>query len=242
MLLRIPESGNTSVYLLNMAIAIQYCDASGDTGNANLLRANVNAAMHKIDAAFKQIDELEARAAKGNDKLLVSGQIVSKTMQSVYMQSFVQDVDSWSDFNHPGISHVLTVTTDNLRSMAKRAKKRGLSLSDDLISAGFKNVTASSSKQYVYISKDTYDREFNNTGSEILSGFGAFFGKSYDDRLKEYCTDIVCQDGTNDVEVKLDFMLISANVYASSLWADPCYRTDVHGDFNYVIAFATPKK
>lgn len=197
-----------SVYLLNMAIAIQYCDASGDTGNANLLRANVNAAMHKIDAAFKKIDEMEARAAKGNDKLLVSGQVVSKEMVVCDLSSEKYQFETYR-FQDAGVKQAKTdcvsVSLDSISTMINRALRRGVSLAEDLTGAGFTNITSgwdNESKQYFYLSASLAGTPVYSTdhvAETFFCGiFGAAMGIDWEELNAQFIANFVGQNGKGE--------------------------------------------
>lgn len=176
-----------NVYMTNAAIALQYCI---DTNNANAsaLRTQIAQVFEVLDAAYSQIDEMTARATKGNDVILVTGTNVSKDMQDVVQSG------TW----HYGNRIILSL--DTMYDMAQRAAARGLSLAQDLVSAGFSNVKANDSKtsQYVFYCGNAYSEEKVSDGMGALKTFGSIFSNiEYLASDRHSYADFLTQTGTN---------------------------------------------
>ena len=182
-----------NVYMTNAAIALQYCI---DTNNANAsaLRTQIAQVFEVLDAAYSEIDEMNARAIKGNDIILVTGSNVSKTMNA-YKPKDVDYFSPWS-FAEGGV----ILSLDNMYDMVQRAADRGLSLAQDLVSAGFSNVTANDSKtsQYVYYCGNVTSEEKESMGIGVLKTLGSVFSNvEYLISDMHYYANFLTQSGTS---------------------------------------------
>ncbi|MBE6555004.1 MAG: hypothetical protein E7663_02040 [Ruminococcaceae bacterium] len=228
-----------SVYLLNTAIALQYCDSIGDTGNATLIRSYIEKVLDKIDTSFKLIDEMEARAAKGNDKLLVSGQVVSKEMKAKTATKGTKS--STRDLS----GTFLSVSEQTYRTMMQRAKVRGLSLAKDLKAAGFTNVTADEGVRYVYVTKST---EYSDTVTR-LDAFGnalKFWIYTDDNPEGEVRVTTVEQNGDGEPMVTHDNVLTVEYMHNPSVWSSlfGSAKAEYYSmpNYNAIIGFSAEKK
>lgn len=208
-----------NVYMTNAAIALQYCAETGDT-NAAALRTQIAQVFDVLDAAYAEIDAMTARATKGNDVILVTGSTVSKTM-SAYKPKDVDYFSPWS-FSDGGV----ILSLDNMYDLAQRAAERGLSLAQDLVSAGFSNVTAndSATSQYVYFCGNVSSEDKESTGMGVLKTLGSVFSNA------EYLI--------SDLHFYGNFLTQSGTSAASRLNNQEFYRdrhyTRVYGKSRYV--------
>jgi hypothetical protein len=136
-----------STYLISSAIALQYCDATND-GNASTIRSYIPIVMEKIDNAFNKIDIMTALADKGADRLLVSGQVVSKKMKKATGTKGAKSDTSIRNDIREGF---LSVSDQTYTTMIERAQNRGLSLAADLQAAGFVDVVPDEGITYIYM-------------------------------------------------------------------------------------------
>ena len=208
-----------NVYMTNAAIALQYCAETGDT-NAAALRTQIAQVFDVLDAAYAEIDAMTARATKGNDVILVTGSTVSKTM-SAYKPKDVDYFSPWF-FSDGGV----ILSLDNMYDLAQRAAERGLSLAQDLVSAGFSNVTAndSATSQYVYFCGNVSSEDKESTGMGVLKTLGSVFSNA------EYLI--------SDLHFYGNFLTQSGTSAASRLNNQEFYRdrhyTRVYGKSRYV--------
>ena len=199
-----------NVYLSNAAIALQYCDVTGDKGSANLIRTNMLTVMEKIDGAFKQIHEMGLRATIGNDKLLVSGQVISKIMNTNgvskgqrYPTKTQHEIEITKGFE--------SVSDQTYQTMMERAKKRNLSLADDLRAAGFVDVLPDEGNRYLY---STGNAKYYGTVTRLDEFVDAMKLWAYSDanahRIKSYhCNSRRCRFPpivTKDDVLQVDFI------------------------------------
>ena len=211
-----------NVYMTNAAIALQYCVEAVDMNKA-ALRTQIAQVFEVLDAAYTQIDEMTARAAKGNDVILITGGTVSKTMNA-YKPKNVDHFRPW-DFAEGGV----ILSLDNMYDMSQRAAKRGLPLAQDLVSAGFSNVTANDSKtsQYVYFCGNVTREDKESMGMGVLKTLGSVFSNV------EYLV--------SDLHYYGNFLTQSGTSAASRLNNQEFYRdrhyTRVYGKSRYVYDY-----
>lgn len=182
-----------NVYLANAAIALQYCAAAENT-NAVAIRSQIEQVFEVIDAAYSEIDEMAERATKGNDVILVTGSTVSKTMNAYKHK----DADYFSPWRFAEGGVILSL--DNMYDMSQRAAERGLSLAQDLVSAGFSNVTANDSKtsQYVYYCGNVSSDNKQSVGIGMLKTLGSVFSNAeYLSSDYHYYGNFLTQSGTS---------------------------------------------
>lgn len=227
-----------NVYLTNAAIALQYCDVTGDKGSANSIRTNMPTVMNAIDGAFKQIDDMDARAAKGNDKLLVSGQVVSKTMNT---KGASKGRRNSTDIKKEITSGFESVSDKTYQTMMQRAKKRNLSLADDLKAQGFANVYEDEGGRYLYL---TGNAKYFYTVTKLDWFLNALKLWGYGDSNPqgEYRVTTVTQDGAGTPTVTKDDVLQVDFVYEPSTWeilfSDGKTVFFVVPSYNQLIGFA----
>lgn len=224
-----------SIYLVSAAIAIQYCDATNDTGNAALIRKDVRAACLKFDDAFNKIKGCETNATKGNDRILVSNQLVSKDLKCTKVSDMVKTTKSkgFFDDTYKKTIDAYYVSIDTLRTMVTRAQKRGMSLATDLNKAGFKNITAAFKDTYVYLSTGM---KWNNSDNSY-----SFWG--YGGSYKNYVMkgDFITQKGTENPVSYRNYQLLACYLNAI-MYQEAEYEVRLNGGFNYVVGFAAPKQ
>lgn len=229
-----------NVYLSNAAIALQYCDVTGDKGSANLIRTNMLTVMEKIDGAFKQIHEMGLRATIGNDKLLVSGQVVSKIMNTNgvskgqrYSTKTQHEIEITKGFE--------SVSDQTYQTMMERAKKRNLSLADDLRAAGFVDVLPDEGNRYLY---STGNAKYYGTVTRLDEFVDAMKLWAYSDANAqgELRVTTVTQDGAGSPIVTKDDVLQVDFIYSTSVWAtlflDAKTEFFVVPSYNRLIGFA----
>ena len=189
-----------SNYLIGAGIAIQYLELKGgEESNLKKLRNQVVSVASAIESAYKQIAEIETMNKGGKDKILVSGQIVSRTMKALdvsdedyYHNNMFSATKSWN----------AKVEFYTIEKMVERASSRGLSLAADMINAGFANVkpeSSSASTKYVFASGcgERIDDDAGLKFSSMVKAFGSIFKISSDTKIFHLVTDLVQQTGNN---------------------------------------------
>jgi hypothetical protein len=142
---------------------------------------------------------------------------------------------------------MLSVSLNDLETMAKRASARGLSLADDLTSAGFYGGTMNSSTegqnkdqaQYVFMTQESgFTRWAESFGSYLAMPF-----KGYHESRNEtvYC-DILIQTGLT-YTTKANAELCCEHFY-ELFWywvteQNSCYYT-WSNEYHYVVGFKKP--
>ncbi len=224
-----------SIYFMSAAMAIQYCDSVGDTGNSSLIRSNVKEASIKFEQAFNKISEMESTSKKGNDRILISNQLVNKELQATKVSDFVKDASSTEFFDniYKKTVDAYYVSIDTIRSMISRAQKRKISLATDLKQAGFKNVVAASGNKFVYLSNST------KWGDAHASAKG--FGYGITQKLYTIKADIVVQDGTANSEAHRNYELLSCTLIAQ-MYQQARYDCKLNGGYNVTLGFKAPAK
>ena len=227
-----------SVFLLNSAIALQYCEAKRDVGNATKIRSNILPAMTRIDNAFNQLAEMEARATKGNDKLLVSGQVISKTMKketATKGDKYLTTI-SRSSIEY-GISEgFVYVSEDTYRTMIQRAESRGLSLAEDLTSAGFENVSPDEGNRYVYMTGNA-EEHVNLDFLDLAGASLKWMFKRVTFTYSEFKATTVTQNGKGNPSVT-DNILQTKLETMETVWKKSDTKYHVVPHYSVVLGFA----
>lgn len=220
-----------SIYLVSAAMAIQYCDATNDTGNAAIIRNNVETACQKFDTAFNKIAEYETRDDRGTDRILVSNQFVSKQLKTSKISDRVKTTGTFDEFKNT--EDVYYVSMDTLRTMVSRAKKRGISLANDLNKAGFKNITAAYGDTYAFLSSSMKWEDSN----ERFGFCGYYF--SYKNYVMK--GNFVVQQGNGDAQSYRNYEILSCYMEGGQ-YQKVKYIVKLNGGFNYLLSFTSPKK
>jgi hypothetical protein len=225
------------IYDTTAAFAYTYCQATGDTANATAIKSQLYSVNKLFTKMWDLISEAETRAAAGTDILLVTNQKVSKDMLSV-------DVTSNKKFNSWVGKGALEISLTDLNEMATRASNRGISLAQDLINAGFKNVTANkaatkdSAAQYVYLTKTT---QYSYKSYAALKGIAKqIFGSKWVETFTSYAsTDVLEQTGLT-VKTNQNSVVLQEHMY-EKIWTTGSHiKFELEYDYNYVLAFKAP--
>ncbi|MGI6594569.1 MAG: hypothetical protein ACOX24_05790 [Christensenellales bacterium] len=237
-----------SIYLISSALALQYCDVSGEVVIARNIRSSVNAITTKFNYSFLEITSMKNWEYEGKDKLLVTGQLVSKKMKI--------EGASRTKRNTPDIivqmdRGFLSVDAQAYRTMIQRAKRRNLSLAEDLMSSGFENVVPDknnnndvdndrSNTNYMYMTGNVNYTE-TLTRWEWFKNAMKLWAYSDSNRMGIYIATTVSQDGRGDAVVERDNVLLVRYLYEQSAWAilgdDATNIYFVVPNYSYVIGF-----
>ena len=162
-----------NTYLCSIAIAIQYCDDTNNTGTADMLRNQFEKVMQIIDENFKMLNENKYLLTQGKDIVLVKNAVVSKELVVTH-----HPMDNWRD------RHVVyEIGIRDIETMVDRAARRNRTLAEDLTKAGFIGVEANEANTYCYWTGHD-EVEFNDT---FISVMGSVFPSLVGIKNTELC-------------------------------------------------------
>jgi hypothetical protein len=234
------------IYDANAALALTYCQITGDSVNEASLVAQMQTVNELFSRMWKKLETTKSRT--DTDLLLVTGQEVSKHLIAEDLSKSTQRYSASEVFTYTQIgTDMLSVSLNDLENMVKRASARGLSLADDLTSAGFRgdrmnNITewqVGDPEQYVFMTNTT---EFTRW-AESFGSFLSMMFKGYHETRKEtaYC-DILIQSDLEYV-TKSDAELCCEHFY-QLFWywvsGDDGYYYTWTNEYHYVVGFRKP--
>ncbi len=229
-----------STYFLNASLALQYCDATDDA-NGLVLRNQIKEVATHIQKVYAQIAVMDARAAKGNDIILVSNQEISKTLLNIKI-SDARGLGNASLKSLTKDGHI-AISADTLSQMALRASKLGVTMAKELTDAGFTKPRANNETtgEYLFIGNLASDEE-KEERSGFSTGWGSFKNIFGGDRYWTYkfqlFTVALKQTGTSPA-VALDKERLWYGTEYNDWYGNP--SSDFTYDYTWIVAFNTPK-
>jgi hypothetical protein len=225
----------TTIYYSNASIAYQYCKAKGSS-NAATIQNQITSVSKIVSKLWETLLPDDARAEKGNDLLLVTGQEVSKEMSYIDVTSNIFYAKrSECLTNKSFYPDSVTLTTDSIRDMASRALARNKSLQEDLKAAGFSNIKANKDSNYVY-----YAGDFRAAHKNFTEFPAALFKYTLDFQY-EFYANIVVQDGSKEAEAKQNEYVGGFYSYYCSIKSPKDKEVWKH-NYDYMAYFVQPNK
>jgi hypothetical protein len=139
----------------------------------------------------------------------------------------------------------LSVSEQTYRTMIQRAKTRGLSLANDLKTAGFANITADEGARYVYATEST---KYSDTVTRLEAFGNALKVWIYTDDNPEGETKVttVEQNGDGEPVVTHDNVLAIRYVHNPNVWSSifGSGKAEYYAmpNYNAIIGFSSGKK
>lgn len=231
-------------YLLGATVAIEYCELANATESLAKLRDQSALVIGKICEKYQKDmakfggKDLHALETANLDILLVHPTMVYKNMlnHNFTMKKFFYESQLY-------LMMGIGVKYQYIQTMMKRAADRGLSLAEDLISAGFTGVNHSEngSSDYIFACNGGYkvdDEYFRNAPYKEVAQ--KVLEKGY--ILASYfTTDLVIQNGTDAPVVRLN------ETYAKWYACKPApFKTDFEGNaqglYGTILTFSFTKE